>query len=193
MEESSKRLQTRARILAEAGRSFRRLGYCAGVDGVANAAGVTSGAFYACFKSKAEAFQEAVVAGMRDLEQAVRQLRSAGGDDWLRGFVDLYLGEKRTCELSESCALQSLTSEVARADDETRRAFEVELRAVVEVTAGGMPAASLALQRQRAIVTLALLSGGVSLARAVRDPALGQEIADAIRAVIATPAAPRDE
>ena len=76
MEKGAKKEETRARILAGAGRTFRSQGYGgAGVDGVAKAAGVTSGAFYAHFKSKAEAFREAVVVGMQDLEGAIRNLR----------------------------------------------------------------------------------------------------------------------
>ena len=46
----------RTRILDAAGRGFRRLGFGGiGVDGLAKEAGVTSGAFYGHFPSKAEA------------------------------------------------------------------------------------------------------------------------------------------
>ena len=64
----------RARILLSAGRAFRSHGFggC-GVDGLAKGAHVTSGAFYAHFKSKADAFREAVVAGMADLRRGVEQ------------------------------------------------------------------------------------------------------------------------
>ena len=182
MEKTSKRERTRAAILAGAGRSFRSHGFeGAGVDGVAKAAGVTSGAFYAYFKSKADAFRETVSAGMQDLEQAIRGLRADHGAAWLERFVDFYLGEKRTCAVTESCALQSLTCEVARADAKTRELYEQELRAVVSATAEGMPGATAKARRNEAIVTLALLSGGVSLARAVNDPGFSEEIAKAIR------------
>ena len=187
MQTTPKKEQTRARILAGAGRSFRSHGYGAGVDSVAKAAGVTSGAFYTYFKSKAEAFQETVVTGMQELEAGVRQFRAAGESTWIERFVDFYLGQKRTCELTESCALQSLTGEVARADVDTRDAYETELRAVIHAAAGGVAAPSEAARRKEAIVMLALLSGGVSLARAVNDPALAQEIASAIRSALVRP------
>jgi AcrR family transcriptional regulator len=181
--------QTRALILAGAGRSFRSHGYGgAGVDGLAKAAGMTSGAFYAHFKSKAEAFRESVRSGLLELEQANEQLRNDEPKTWLGTFVDFYLGQKRTCALTDSCALQSLTPEVARADDETRKTFEDQLRAVIDATADGLPAPSAAARRQQAIVTLVLLSGGVSLARAVSDPALSEEIARAVRSsLLGTP------
>jgi TetR/AcrR family transcriptional regulator, transcriptional repressor for nem operon len=185
MTNSAKKEQTRARILAGAGRSFRSHGYDgSGVDGVAKAAGVTSGAFYANFKSKADAFRETVVAGMQELENAIRNLRAQSESTWLEQFVDFYLGEKRTCALTESCALQSLTGEVARADSETRAAYEARLRGVIDAAAKGIDAASAKARRNEAIVMLALLSGGVSLARAVKDPAFSEEIALAIRGAL---------
>jgi TetR/AcrR family transcriptional repressor of nem operon len=176
---------TRALILAGAARNFRSQGYeGAGVDGLAKAAGLTSGAFYAHFKSKADAFRETVSAGMQELALAIEQLRAHGESSWVQRFVEFYLGEKRTCALTESCALQSLTGEVARADSETRKIYETQLRAVIDAAAEGIRGASTKQRRNEAIVMLALLSGGVSLARAVDDPALADEIAGAIRGAL---------
>jgi len=174
--------ESRARILASAGRGFRSRGYGAlGVDGLAKEAGVTSGAFYAHFKSKAEAFREAVVVGMEDLRAGIEHMReSAGPAGWRQQFVDFYLGDRRTCDLAESCALQSLTGEVARADDEARAAYEAELQRVIASAAAGMSTETDAQRRADAIALLALLAGGVSLARAVKEPALSEEIAAAV-------------
>ena len=53
MAKGDKKLETRSRIIDAAGRSFRSNGYAGiGVDGIAKAAGVTSGAFYAHLGSK---------------------------------------------------------------------------------------------------------------------------------------------
>jgi AcrR family transcriptional regulator len=192
----SKKEESRARILAGAGRAFRSLGFGgAGVDGLAKESGVTSGAFYAHFESKADAFREAVVAGMRDLSVAIQALQADAGSKWLPRFVEMYLGEKRTCELGESCALQSLTAEVARADGDTRAAYEAELRGVIDAVAEGLDASSRSTRRRTSIAVLALLAGGVSLARAVRDPVFSEEIASAIRHAVLglrAPAASRE-
>ncbi|MBK1662419.1 TetR/AcrR family transcriptional regulator [Paracraurococcus ruber] len=176
----------RARVLAAAGRGFRAQGYGGiGVDGLARAAGVTSGAFYAHFASKAAAFRAAVVAGMQDLRAGLAALR-ATGEGWRARFIGLYLDDRRTCDLAESCALQSLTGEVARADPETRAAYEAELQAVIAELAAGLEGGAEdgtdPGRRARATALLALLAGGVSMARAVRDPALAEEIAAAVRA-----------
>ncbi len=176
---AGKKEESRAKILASAGRGFRAQGYGGlGVDGLAKAAGVTSGAFYAHFKSKTEAFRAAVHAGMADLVAGIASFRDSGGD-WPRRFVDFYMGERREAELAAACALQSLTGEVARADAETRDCYAAELDAAVAVLAGGLSGDA---PRADAIALLALLSGGVSMACAVGDPALAAEIVAAVRA-----------
>lgn len=178
---AGKKEESRARILTSAGRGFRSRGFGgSGVDGLAKDAEVTSGAFYAHFKSKAAAFREAVVVGLEDLRRGVRQAREQMGGNWRGWFVDFYLGERRTCDLAESCALQSLSSEVARADDETRQAYETELCSIIEAMAAGLEGKPKA-RREEATALLALLVGGVTLARAVKDPAISDEIAAAVR------------
>lgn len=178
-----KKEQSREKILVSAGQGFRQHGFGGlGIDGLAKAAGVTSGAFYAHFKSKTEAFRASVMRGMADLADGVGQFRRGGGD-WVARFVEYYLTNRRTCELGESCALQSLTNEVARSDPQTREAYQAELqRAIVELAAG-MTTGSATGDRRKAIALLAILSGGISMARAVEDPALADEIISALREV----------
>lgn len=171
--------ESRARILASAGRGFRSRGFGGlGVDELAQQAGVTSGAFYAHFRSKAAAFRDAVAVGMDEVRDGVMRFRQGGGD-WLGAFVDFYLGERRRADLPQSCALQSLTADVARADPEARQVFEARLREVLDALTA--PDADPAPDRAQAIALLALLSGAVSMTRAVESAVLRDEIADAAR------------
>ena len=99
-ERTGKKEESRARILASAGRGFRSRGYDGlGVDELAKQAGVTSGAFYAHFNSKAAAFREAVRAGMEDLRAGLEHFRRNEGDNWLHAFIDFYMGERRRAAL----------------------------------------------------------------------------------------------
>jgi AcrR family transcriptional regulator len=177
--------QARAKILSAVGRGFRRHGYDGiGVDGLAKEAGVTSGAFYGHFTSKGDAFEAAALAGIVELRQAIERFQAEAGDAWLGRFVDFYLSTKRTCELGESCALQSLTPEVARAEKGTRVAYEAELLRVVEAAAAGLPGKTPAARRKLAWTVLAALSGGVTLARAADDVKVGAQIATALKATL---------
>lgn len=172
---------SRAKILASAGRGFRRHGFGgSGVDGLAKEAGVTSGAFYAHFKSKADAFREAITVGLKDLQHGVEQMRATLGVRWREGFIDFYLGDRRTCELADGCALQSLSAEVARADDQARKAYQAQLNTIIQTLADGLEGRPK-VRREEATALLALLVGGVTLARAVHDPVVSDEIAAAVR------------
>jgi AcrR family transcriptional regulator len=173
--------KARTKILHAVGRGFRRQGFAGiGVDGLAKEAGVTSGAFYGHFPSKAEAFEAAAVAGLIELRAAIETLRAREGDRWLAKFASFYMSTKRTCDLRDSCALQSLTPEVARAEPSTRMAYEVELIGIVEAIAAGLAKGSLPVRRKTAWAILAILSGGVTLARAINDSKIGAQIASSV-------------
>jgi TetR/AcrR family transcriptional repressor of nem operon len=177
--------EARTRIRDAAGRGFRRLGFGGiGVDGLAKEAGVTSGAFYGHFPSKAEAFKAAAVAGLVELREGLESLQAREGGAWLEKFVDFYINVRRTCELGESCALQSLTPEVARADRDTKAAYEAELLRVVEAVAQGLSNGTLSARRKTAWAILSMLSGGVSIARSTADPKLGSQVGGAIKGAV---------
>ena len=175
----------RTKILHAVGRGFRSQGYNGiGVDGLAKEADVTSGAFYGHFPSKADAFQAAAVAGLVELREAIEALRTKEGDRWLGKFSEFYMGFKRTCDLKDSCALQSLTPEVARAGKETKSAYEAEMLRLIEAIAEGLPKGTLVARRKTSWAILALLSGGVTLARASHDAKVGTQIANAVTTAV---------
>jgi TetR/AcrR family transcriptional regulator, transcriptional repressor for nem operon len=179
---SGQREDTRAKILTGASQGFRRLGYGGiGVDGIAKQANVTSGAFYGHFASKADAFRAAAVAGLVELRDGIELLKSDAGKNWLEAFVDFYLSTKRTCELGESCALQSLTLDVARADDSTKAAYQEELQKVVGAMASGLQGRTDKERRHTALAILSILSGGVTMARSVNDEDISSHIAKAVK------------
>lgn len=176
------REESRMRLLSAVGRGFRKHGYEGiGVDGLAKEAGVTSGAFYGHFLSKEDAFKEAVVYGLNELRDGVEQLQAEYGADWIGVFVDFYLGTKRTCDLAESCALQTLPHEVARSSEEVCKTYQVELVKVIEAVAKGLPQGTISERRNRAWALLSLLSGGVTITRALANEDLAAKAAKNLR------------
>jgi len=173
--------ETRTRIVDAAGRLFRREGYGgSGIEGLTKAAGVTNGAFYGHFKSKREAFRTAVVAGLGELRAGIAEIKAAHAEAWLKPFVEFYLGPKRTCEIGESCTLPNLSPDVMRADDATRSAYQTELLGIVAEISAGLEGETESAKFDRAVALMALLSGGVTLARTVTDPDLSERIAAAV-------------
>ena len=67
--------ETHRRMLSAASRSFRSSGFAGiGVDAIAKAAGATSGAFYAHFGSKDQAFRAALDLGLDEVIEGLARL-----------------------------------------------------------------------------------------------------------------------
>ena len=179
MSRAEQKLLTRRRIVDAAARGFRSNGFGGmGVDGLAKEAGVTSGAFYVHFDSKSSAFREAVSQGMLELKEGVLHFQAAHANSWWTQFVRFYLGLKRTCDLSESCTLQSLSPEVARSDEASRKAFESGLRDVAATILAGPRSPGAPRDLDAACAALAALVGAVTLGRAVNSAAFSNQIAE---------------
>ena len=177
--------QTRDRIVAAAERAFSASGYAGvGVDALAQGAGITSGAFYGHFRSKAEVFRAAAVAGLTRLRQGIGTFHARPDQPWIRAFMGHYLAPPFRQGLEGGCALPSLSGEVARSDPETRSFYEAEMLRLLDTLAANMPDdgpdGADVPARTRAWAMLALLAGGATLARSVEDPAVAQELAAAV-------------
>src|SRR6266581_1082619 len=95
----------RARLVEAAGRGFRTGGFGgAGVDALAKGAGLTSGAFYAHFDSKAEAFRLAVVDGLSFLRGGILTFQESHGRNWREPFIDFYLGARMRANARWRCS-----------------------------------------------------------------------------------------
>jgi TetR/AcrR family transcriptional repressor of nem operon len=179
--------ETKRRILTAAGRGFRKEGFgLIGVDGLARGAGVTSGAFYGHFRSKADAFRASLSFGLAEFRQGIEQFQVRFGQGWVESLADFYFTERVTCDLADGCALPSLSADVARGDAKTKAAFQKEYLAIIGALAKGLPGSNAESREARALVMTALFTGGVTIARSVRDKALRDRLAQVLRdAVVA--------
>ena len=156
--------KVRREILDAASTGFREEGFNGlGVDGLAKRAGMTSGAFYGHFSSKGDAFQEVVTLGLQDYGQAVRQFQNEHGAAWAEKFLDYYLGKEHVDDLSHSCVVPGLSSDVVRAGEELKQIYEAEIGRISSL----MSSASGGLAAEDAPAFLALLAGAVMMARSV--------------------------
>lgn len=169
----------REKLIEGMGRGFRIGGFGGiGVDALAKEAGLTSGAFYAQFGSKAEAFTVAVTDGLAFLRRAIEATQNEHGPNWLPAFVDLYLGPRMEVPLCEACALPTFSSDVARSTPETRAAYTRELAGISALIAGKLGGNDA---NARAWRLLAILSGAAGMARAVDDEVMRAAILEAAR------------
>lgn len=176
---------TRTRIIEAAGRTFRNQGYIgAGIDGIMQAAGLSHGGFYAHFRSKDELLAETIRVSLERLRQ-----RWFGGIDelsglaWLQVVVDRYLSQQHRDEPALGCMMPPLVSELARAGELPRASFEAALSELVDEIAAKLPDDGVLSARERALASMALNVGAMSLARAVNDNELSSEILAASKAL----------
>ena len=174
----SHKQETRARIVAVASGVALTQGFSAGIDRIMKAAGLTRGGFYAHFRSKAE-LEDAVIAQAMDNTRAWLLSRSPEerSGKALRAIVDVYLSERHRDEPENGCPLPALSADVARADDDTRDTYTSRLLLWASAVEARLPAGKTP-SFDRALAIVALLAGGVALARAVREPALSKRILD---------------
>ena len=172
-----KAAENRARIVETASRLFREKGFDGvGLDAIMNEAGLTHGGFYGHFTSKEDLAAEAVA---RALEQSARlQSRFTNVAD----LVSDYLSEGHFSDRANGCALVALGGDMARRGEGVRSGVTSYVRTALNRLAG-LCRGTAAARRRRAITTLAGIVGAMTLARAVEDPTLSDEILSTARQV----------
>jgi len=175
--------ETRRKMLAAAGRGFRKNGYAGiGVDGLASAAGVTSGAFYSHFGSKSGAFELALRAGLDDVIEGLPKFQLEHGADWVKAFSDYYLGKPHRGDLECGCAMATLTPEVVRSEPGVHALYEEKMSNIADLVAQGLAGDSDVVRHARAWAMLSILIGGLNVTRAMKTTKTADDVAVAIKA-----------
>ena len=140
-----------------------------GVDGLAAAAGVTSGAFYSNFANK-EAMLEAVIdAGlgepfMSDTDSATRAEARARRI----GFVQEYISTDHSLDAAEGCVMPALSADVSRSGEQVKDAYQRKMTALVDRIAGLLDGDEDDRQ-QRAWSIVALIVGSILISRGIPE------------------------
>jgi AcrR family transcriptional regulator len=173
---------TRTRIIESARRLFNRNGFEAvTIAEIMGAAGLTHGGFYKHFSAKEDVYQAAVLqficAERPEPWQARHIDPAARGPALARMIVEAYLSEDHFNDRDGSCPMIALPSDVARGNPSVKEAFRQVLDMMVGAFTENLPANGGA-PRERSLALVALVVGGMVLARAVDD----KDLADDLRA-----------
>jgi TetR/AcrR family transcriptional regulator, transcriptional repressor for nem operon len=182
--------ENRQKVIDVASRLFREHGFDGiGLKELMKGAGLTQGAFYKQFASKADL---AAQASTRALENGYRRWSDAAAsnpEDPIGAVIAFYLSADHRAERMNGCPIAALASDAAREGVEVKASFEAGIRqdlAMLERFMGGSAGAARA---GRAMAALSTMVGAVILSRAVNDADLAQRFldtaADQVRAVAA--------
>jgi TetR/AcrR family transcriptional regulator, transcriptional repressor for nem operon len=162
--------KARDALLNAGARSLKTSGFNGiGVDGLAAAAGVTSGAFYSNFGSK-EAMLEAVIdAGvgepfLSDTDAATR----AEGRVRLVSFLQDYISAHHSADPAEGCVMPALSADVSRAQPAVKEAYERKMTALVDRIASLLDGDQSDRDR-RAWSTVAMMVGSIVISRGMPE------------------------
>lgn len=173
--------ETKRKMTVAASQTFREFGYSGvGVDGLAKAAGVTSGAFYTHFGSKEAAFVAALDLGLDEVIEAVPKFQHDHGTDWIQAFAVYYLGKAHREDLGGGCAMTALTPEVIRSAKPVHETYEEKMTQITALMACGLAGDTAASPEGRAWAVLAILIGGLNLARAMSSGTVINTISNAV-------------
>ena len=172
--------RSRRALIEGAAALFRRYGYQGvGIDALCGSAGLTRGAFYGHFKSKAELFAE-VLSGAHDLLRRLRE-RTGRSERAVRQqgvrIASDYLDPRNRDAVVRGCSLASLAMDTARANAASQKAYADAVEQVVEEFMRGREPA----EQDAARAALALCVGGLLISGACGDTRTGVAVARAAR------------
>ena len=183
--EKGRKDASRRRIMEVAAERFRCDGIAAsGLAGIMSDAGLTNGAFYPHFQSKAELVRESVTSALEDQSHRLQDAFAAGG---LGAVLAVYLSAEHRDNPGSGCVSAALLPELARQPPETRSLYASRFLTMVHQMASSLPPQTQDPEGV-ALGIYATLIGALQLARATQGTALSDRIlaagADAARALV---------
>ncbi|RWI22180.1 TetR/AcrR family transcriptional regulator [Mesorhizobium sp.] len=174
--EKGRREASRQRIIDVATERFRSDGIAAsGLAGIMGEAGLTNGAFYPHFPSKAALVRESLAAALDVQATQIQELLAAGGPSLA---IDAYLSAEHRDNPGKGCASAALLPEIAREPVETRQVYAEHLLKLVRQVATGLTP-DVRDPETVAFGVFATLIGTLELSRAVNGTELSDRILEA--------------
>ena len=169
------KVKTRRRLLDRGGGYAKKHGFAgSGMDALAAAAGVTTGALYKHFEGKSDLFAAVVQAELQRTAEMYRVIATDDSEAAMKALA-VYLSIHHVRDPEQGCMLPSLTPEVARADESVRAAFQV---GVIEIHAA---VARLVGSSDKAWALIAQNVGAVMIGRAMLDEQAQRDVLSAAR------------
>src|ERR1700730_2441986 len=129
--------EVRTKIIRSARKLFNRFGFDnISVDQIMADADLTRGGVYSYFESKSDLYAEALACFFTDPDWKSRWEGvevDLNGADVGPQIVRAYLSRQHFEDIDNSCPMVALPSDVARAGESAKRAFETVFKAMVEV------------------------------------------------------------
>lgn len=175
--------RTHETILESAANLLRARGISgARVADVMKGAGLTVGGFYAHFASKEALVDDALRRTGREMrERLFADIDAKPAEDRAEVVLKRYLSPAHRDELKQGCPFPAVVGEVATTAPEHAGVLGEELEAFAAEMQAHLPPVADISKRQAALALIALMVGGLSMARALKGTPLSDEMIRACR------------
>jgi TetR/AcrR family transcriptional repressor of nem operon len=182
---AEKKERSHQSILASAARLVREKGISgAGVAEVMKGAALTVGGFYAHFASKDALVDETLRRSNKSLRESLfARLDGKPQADRADVILKRYLSAEHRDGGAPDCPMPAVLGEVGTTAPQHRAVLAEQVEVMVDGLAHRLPAGGIVPRRALAIGLLALMYGGLSLARALKGSDLSDEVLRACRAL----------
>jgi TetR/AcrR family transcriptional repressor of nem operon len=176
---------SRDRILDIAAAQIRRDGVGSlSVAELMQHAGLTHGGFYRHFSSRDDLVAQAAARALTQGSSRALAAAEIGGRAGLTAMIEGYLSAQHRDHPESGCAVAAIAEDVAHAGDQTRGAYAQQVRQYLGLLQELIASAGSSGSRRDATLMVSVLVGAMSVARAVDDPVLSDQIlADAAKAL----------
>jgi len=177
------KVKARASLLEAGLTSMKVAGFNGiGVDGLAAAAGVTSGAFYSNFANKEEMLKAIVDAAVGEplLSESESATTKAELRSLVKKFIADYISDHHVADPAPGCVMPALSADVARASTRTRKGYERNIVAMAERIADALDGPR-ADRLRRAWSIVSLMVGAITISRAMSSSATQSEVIASVR------------
>lgn len=169
--------ENREKIITTAAQLFREKGFAGiGVADLMKSAGLTHGGFYGHFDSKEDLMAQACERAVDQLLQAGEVRRKESNDTPYIAFLKNYLSIGHRDNPGAGCLMAALGAEAARQNPTVRSAFTQSAKRVAAALMEIIPASNKKKARENALVTLSMIVGAQTIARALDDEEVSQEV-----------------
>jgi TetR/AcrR family transcriptional repressor of nem operon len=174
----AEKAQSRERILKEAAGQIREAGLeSVSVGTLMRSVNLTHGGFYGHFASRSDLLAQALERALCDGEAASRLATDTWGTPDFAASVRRYLSRKHRDSRRSGCAIAALASDVARADEDSRRVMEAH----IDRCADRLAAAMGTPDEGKALFAVSALIGALLVSRVITDPKRSDAVLTAAR------------
>lgn len=173
--------RSRQKILQSAFKLFTNQGFDnITIDQVMQDAGMTRGAFYAHFSSKEDLYKEAISAAAVNSQLVKAKQSNFSDKEWIEHLLSGYLSKNHIESKNTPCPLAFLTTDIAVRKPEIRDTYTNIYKNMNKRIMGYTKTYS-DCDEQKMLAVTAMIIGGVSIARALNDDALTEQLLESCK------------